>query len=280
MTRFALSTLIATLLCAYAPWASAEPLSAPQLDAHVASLSKLLQMRRGAPLPPLTQRNYIDMSEGHGVLLEGARGDDGLVRATYFRVVDVAAWRLWLALSDSDHHEEFMPYVRESAVIEQGGGTKLAYQFMALPAGTKPRHWIIRSWDNSELWEASGRTLWETHWTLEPGAEELVTAFLDEGLFEKVTVADIDDAVYTVTNEGYWLLVALSDDSTLVAYQAVSDIGGKIPTWLVNELGPAGLKKLVSVVEVRARAIEDHFGADRTPPPAPDGGPVKQLSPP
>ena len=257
--------------------ASAEPLSAPQLDAHVASLSKLLQMRRAAHLPSLSHRNYIDLAEGKGVLVEGARGADGLVRATYFRVVDVAAWRLWLALSDSDHHEEFMPYIRESAVLEQGGGTKLAYQYMALPAGTKPRHWVIRSWDNSELWKASGETLWETYWSLEPGAEDLAAAYLEEGFLEHVELSDLDEALYTATNEGYWLLVELSGDRTLVAYQAVSDIGGKVPTWLVNEIGPAGLKKLVSVIEARGRSIEDHFPADRTPPPGPDGKPVEQL---
>ncbi len=257
--------------------ANAEPLSAPQLDAHVTSLSRLMQMRRGAALPPLTQRHFIDLSEGKGVLVEGSRGSDGLVRATYFRVVDVAAWRLWLALSDSDHHEEFMPYIRESAVIESGGGTKLAYQYMALPAGAKPRHWVIRSWDNAELWKASGRTLWETYWTLEPGADELVDAFVDEGFVEHVDTDDLDAALYTVTNEGFWLLVELSGDRTLVAYQAVSDIGGKVPTWLVNEIGPAGLKKLVSVIEVRGRSIEGHFPADRIPPPAPDGNPVEQL---
>lgn len=258
--------------------AHAEPPSAPQLDAHVASLSKLLKLRKAAPLPSLTHRNYIDLSEGHGVLVEGEQGSDGLVRATYFRVVDVAPWRLWLALADSDHHEEFMPYVRESAVIEEGGGTKLAYQYMTLPAGTKPRHWVIRSWDNGELWKASGETVWETYWALEPGGEDLVDAFVEEGFIEHVEISDLDEALYTVTNEGYWLLVELSSDSTLVAYQAVSDIGGKVPTWLVNEVGPAGLKKLVTVIEARGRSIEDHFPADRTPPPAPDGKPVEQLS--
>ena len=258
--------------------AAAEPdLTAPQLDAHMASLTRLLQLRKAAPLPALSHRNYIDLTEGKGVLLEGAAGSDGLVRATYFRVVDLEAWRLWLALSDSDHHEEFMPYIRESAVLEQGDGTKLAYQYMTLPAGTRPRHWIIRSWDNGALWNTSGQTLWETHWTLEPDAEELVLAFMEEGVIENVSAEDVTDALYTVTNEGYWLLVELDDDHTLVAYQAVSDIGGKVPTWLVNELGPAGLKKLVQVIEDRGREIEGHFSSGRTPPPAPDGSAVKQL---
>jgi len=273
-----LITLVTLGLAAVPLPAAAEvALTAPQLDAHMASLSKLLQMRKGAALPALSHRNYIDLAEGQGVLIEGAAGSDGLVRATYFRVVDVAAWRLWLALSDSNHHEEYMPYIRESAVLEQGGGTKLAYQYMNLPAGTKPRHWVIRSWDNGALWKTSGETLWESQWTLEPEAEELVVAYLEEGFIEKVDADDVAGALYTVTNEGYWLLVELSDERTLVAYQAVSDIGGKVPTWLVNELGPAGLKKLVQVIEDRGREIEGHFGAGRTPPPAPDGTAIQQL---
>ena len=274
MSRFLLLCLILAILPAHA---SAPEQTAPELDAHMASLAKLLQLRKAAPLPTLTHRDFLDLSEGVGVLKEGSPGSDGLIRATYLRVVDLAAWRLWLALSDSDHHEEFMPYILESAVLELGEAGKLAYQYMALPAGTKPRHWIIRSWDNGTLWDTSGRKIWETYWSLEPDAEELVLAFMEEGLVDKVTAEEVEDALYTVTNEGYWLLVELSDDRTLVAYQAVSDIGGKIPTWLVNELGPAGLKKLVMVIEARGRGIEDHFGPGRTPPPAPNGGIVEQL---
>ena len=48
--------------------ASAEPLSAPQLDAHVASLSKLLQMRRAAHLQQLGQGRHV------GVQLRRAQG--------------------------------------------------------------------------------------------------------------------------------------------------------------------------------------------------------------
>jgi len=260
-----------------APGATVERLTGAEISAHLTSAGSLLATRQAAALPSLSAKEYSQLAEGKGVLKEERRDGDPLVRATYFCVLDVAAWRLWLALADSEHHEEFMPYIEASAVLEQGGGTKLAYQYMGLPAGIRDRHWIIRSWDNGALWEASGKAIWETYWTMEPDSEELVVAYMEEGLLDGVTPEQVQEALYTPTNEGYWLLVDLPDGRCFVAYQAVSDIGGKVPTWLVNELGPAGLKKLVGVIEARGRSIEGHFPADRQPPPAPDGGTVEQV---
>lgn len=257
--------------------AAADTLTGAEIAAHLASSSSLLAMRQAAALPTLTTKEFSYLADNKGVLKEERRDGDPLIRATYFRVVDVAAWRLWLALADSDQHEDFMPYIEESAVLESGGGTKLAYQYMDLPAGIRDRHWIIRSWDNGGLWNSSQRKIWETYWSMEPDSEDLVGAYMEEGLIDKVTAEQVEQALFTPKNEGYWLLVELPDDRCLVAYQAVSDIGGNIPTWLVNELGPSGLKKLVGVIEERGRGIETQFKEGRPPPPAPDGGVIEQL---
>jgi len=254
-----------------------ERLSGAELSAHLASIDRETSLGKAVALPQLGSKDFYYLSEGEGVLKEERREGAPLVRATYLRVVDVEGWRMWLALSDSEHHEEFMPYIAASAVLEIGGGTKLAYQYMDLPAGLRDRHWIIRSWDNGTLWNESRQTIWETHWTMEPDSEDLVAGYLEEGLLDDVTAEQVEAALFTPTNEGYWLLVDLPDGRCLVAYQAVSDIGGKVPTWLVNELGPASLEKLVGVVENRGRKIEDHFSPDRKPPPAPDGGVIEQL---
>lgn len=272
--------LMPLVVCAgigFGPAAVAGTLTGSEISTHLASNSSLLAMRQAAALPTLTTKEYSYLADGKGVLKEERRDGERLIRATYLRVVDVAAWRLWLALADSDQHEEFMPYIEESAVLEIGGGTKLAYQYMGLPAGIRDRHWIIRSWDNGGLWNSSGKTIWETHWSMEPDSEEMVLAYLEEGLIDKVSAEQVEQALFTPTNEGYWLLVELPDGRCLVAYQAVSDIGGNVPTWLVNELGPAGLKKLVGVIEERGRGIEGTFREGHTPPPAPDGGVIEQL---
>ncbi len=271
-----IALLVSATLCTADRARAADRLDGDGIRGHLDASAHLLAQRRAPALPELTMRDCWDLSEGHGVL-EESRGSDGLVRATYFQVVDVDAWRLWLALSDSDQHEQFMPYIAESAVLERGPGTKLVYQYMDLPPGVKDRNWVIRSWDNATLWDASSRKLWETWWTLEPGGPEDALAFLEMGFIEAVDTDQVTSAIYTPVNEGYWLLMDLPDGRVLIAYQAVSDFGGKVPTWLVNELGPSSLKKLVQVVAERGRRIEDTFPAGTTPPPAPDGNPVAQL---
>lgn len=113
-------------------------------------------------------------------------------------------------------------------------------------------------------------------WWLEPGAEEDVAAYIEGGQIQHVTAEEAEGAIDMVSSEGYWLLVELPDDRTLIVYQSLCDVGGKIPSWLINEFGPSGLNKLTRVIEERGKVIEGTFDG-RTPPPAPDGSRVKQL---
>ena len=196
--------------------------------------------------------------------------------ATVFDVCDVEAWRIWLAICDRDHHEEFMPHIREGVCLADFGHSRLVYQYLALPA-VRDRHWVIRTRTNGPLWQQSGRSVWESSWVLEPDAEDLIQTYIEAGAIEKVSAEQAEDAIITPRNDGCWLLVDLPDGRCFVAYQDLSDIGGRVPAWLVNELGPSGLASLVQKVEERALQIELYFSEDRPPPVAPDGSPVEQL---
>ncbi len=276
MQRLTYPVLMCAVVLLVAPARADTKLDAAGLSAHMASIASMLEDRVGGPLPELTDADYARLASGEDVIAQQAMDDTDMLGATVYRVCDVEAWRIWLAICDRDHHEEFMPHIREGVCLTDFGHSRLVYQYLALPA-IKDRHWIIRTRTNGPLWNRSGRTIWESSWELEPGAEDLITEYLEQGAIEKITADQANDAVVTPRNDGCWLLVDLPGEQTFVAYQDLSDIGGNVPAWLVNELGPSGLAKLVQKVEARARQVEQFFDEDRPPPAAPDGTRVEQL---
>ncbi len=263
------------------PWiaSAGEPLDGPGLKTHLTSIDSWLDMRRGAGLPVLTDAEFASLAAGKGVLSEQVDEDSKLIRATFFRLVEIDAWRLWVGLADCNQHDQFMPHVQESVVLEEGRNGKLTYQYLSLPM-VKGRQWVVRGWDNGPLWTASGGTVWESAWTLEPGSEEVANRFRESGVITDVSEEEMADGIYTTVNEGYWLLVDLPDGRVLVAYQAFSDIGGKVPAWLINEMGPPGLARMVQTMDERGRVIETFYAHGEPPPPAPDGSALPQLASP
>jgi hypothetical protein len=253
-----------------------ERLDGPGLAAHLESLSELMAMRLGGELPILDEADYATLAAGEAVIRQQEMEGSDVLGATVFDVCDVEAWRIWLAICDRDHHEEFMPHIREGVCLADFGHSRLVYQYLALPA-IHDRHWVIRTRTNGPLWQRSGQAIWESSWALEPDADALIERYVESGAIEKISASQADDAIVTPRNDGCWLLVDLPDGHCYVAYQDLSDIGGRVPAWLVNELGPSGLADLVQKVEERARQIEHFFSADRPPPAAPDGTRVEQL---
>jgi hypothetical protein len=269
---------VITLLSA-ADARAGEPLDGPELKAHLTTIDGWLQMRKGASLPTLTDDDLATLAAGEGVLKEQLDEGSKLIRATFFRAVEVEAWRLWVGLADCNQHDQFMPHVQESVILEEGRDGKLTYQYLSLPV-VKSRQWVVRGWDNGLLWTASGKTVWESAWIQEPDAAEVAAAALESGTITDVTAEEMEDALFTSVNEGYWLLVELPDGRVLVAYQAFSDIGGKVPSWLINEMGPPGLARMVQKMAERGQVIETHYAHSETPPPAPDGSALRQLATP
>ena len=249
---------------------ASEPLDGAGLSSHLASLTDILAMRHGGSLPELTDEEHDRLALGKAVIRQQELDGTDMLGATVFQVCEVEAWRIWLAICDRDRHEEFMPHIDEGVCLEDFGHSRLVYQYLSLP-GVRDRHWVIRTRTNGPLWLASDRAVWESSWELEPDAESLIERYLESGAIEKVSLEQADAAVVTPRNDGCWLLVDLPDGRCFVAYQDLSDIGGKIPAWLVNELGPSGLANLVQKVAQRARLIEQFFSETRPLPTAPDG---------
>ncbi len=280
----AAAVLLAVALGLPAPAAATPPssvgddglLDGAALAAHWTSLEETLALRAGGALPALEDADWNALAAGETVIKQQQIAGSDMLGATVFRVSDVAAWRIWLAICDRDHHEEFMPHIAEGVCLEDFGDSRLVYQYLALPA-VRDRHWIIRTRTNGPLWLASDKTVWESSWSLEPDAAALIDRYGEAGAIPRIDAAARDTAIVTPINDGCWLLVDLPDGRTLIAYQDLSDIGGKVPAWLVNEIGPGGLARLVVAVERRGASIEDTFDDTRPPPAAPDGTAVEQL---
>ena len=255
---------------------AADPLDGPGLAEFMESLEPLLAGRKGGDLPDLSESDFVHLASGEPVIKQQTMDGTDTLGATVFHVADVQAWQIWLAICDRDHHEEFMPHIKEGVCLEDFGHSRLVYQYLSLPA-VKDRHWIIRTRTNGSLWTTSGHSVWESYWELEPDADALIQTYSEQGAIERISSDEIEAAVVTPRNDGCWLLIDLPDGRCFIAYQDLSDIGGKIPSWLVNEFGPGGLVKLVREVEKRGASIEQYFDADRPPPAAPDGTRVEQL---
>jgi len=269
--------LVAALcILLHGPALAGDRLDGTELAEHLASLADVLTQRQGGPLPDLSSEEHARLAAGKAVIHQQELEGTDMLGATVFQVCDVQAWRIWLAICDRDHHEEFMPHISEGVCLEDFGHSRLVYQYLALP-GVRDRHWVIRTRTNGPLWLASDRTVWESSWELEPDADALIERYLESGAIEKVTAEQSEAAIVTPRNDGCWLLVDLPDGRCFVAYQDLSDIGGNVPAWLVNELGPSGLVNLVNKVAQRAATIERFFSEIRLPPAAPDGTAVEMT---
>lgn len=116
--------------------------------------------------------------------------------------------RVWRALTDYAHWNEFMPYLERSDVQPQADGSVLSDHALNFPAPIGERRYRVRLTQAIE--EGAGGKIWRIRWAYVAGSGN---------------IAD---------HRGSWQLTALGPDRTLAVCRLYTDPGGFTPRWAMD----------------------------------------------
>lgn len=172
--------------------------------------AELARLRRGEVLVRLEP-------VGHGVPQEGVA----------VGVVDFPPERVFLAVTDLDHWDEFVPFVTRSDARPQADGSVVSAQGLDLPAPFQDRSYQIRARSRTEG-EGAAR-VWEIAWRYIPGS------------------GTIED------HRGSWRLARFGADRTLVTFRFFTDPGGAVPDWAMDRATRDSLAFVVEGLRLQTR---------------------------
>ncbi len=163
---------------------------------YLAVLLALLATYPGERQPTPTGEVWVEMvAAGPGKPREGVgRG-----------VIEAPPERVFRALTDYAHWEEFMPFLDGSAVQTKGGGSVVSEHLMSLPSPMGERRYRVRFTQKVE----AGK-VWRIDWSYVPGS------------------GNVDD------HRGSWTLTALGPGKTLAVCRLFTDPGGLTPHGAVD----------------------------------------------
>jgi ribosome-associated toxin RatA of RatAB toxin-antitoxin module len=127
--------------------------------------------------------------------------------------IDFPPERVFRAISDLAHYQEFMPFVKRSEVLRTlADGTVLSRQRLQLPGPFGERYYTlsVRSRVEAQPGKKSAR-VWRTQWSYVRGSGN---------------IAD---------QRGSWTLEELSPGRTLATFRLYSDPGGLAPAWMMEK---------------------------------------------
>lgn len=161
------------------------------------------------PAQELPAGEAARMRAGEVLLAAQAVGPRGLEEQEGRGVIEAAPERVFMALTDFAHYQEWMPFVRRSDAAAQGDGSVVAFQALELPFPVGARHYKIRARWAVEEGGAGGRT-WRLGWQYVPGSGNVAA------------------------HRGSWTLVAWAGGWTLGTCRLFTDPGGGVPGWAMN----------------------------------------------
>lgn len=123
-------------------------------------------------------------------------------------VIDVPPERVFRALTDYAHWQEFMPFLERSDAKPLPDGTVESQHVLDLPAPTGVRRYKVRL--QSRVEETTAGRRWHIDWKAVPGSGNLKA------------------------HRGSWILTEFSPGRTLAACTLYTDPGGFTPNWAMN----------------------------------------------
>lgn len=210
--------------------------------------------RADFPLPTLSKDQRDLLAAGSVVKIVNKADDPNAASSAIgIAILDARRPDLWVAAQDE--HASVDPSLVEFIVEEMGSDHMLWYGHIDLPRPITDRQWVVDSSNNHAL----GSACWEHRWRLIANGLAKVRPSVAAGE-RRVTLAQLEEAIYTPVNTGNWLMAPLPDGRTLVSYQATSVIGGSIPDWLVLQLTMSRLESVLRTVETRAHSwVPEHY---------------------
>lgn len=153
------------------------------------------------------------------------------IRAHTF--VDAPPSAVFEAVSDFENYAKFMPYVKESEIIERAGDSLYVYSLLDLPLVSK-RDYVIRV--KPTRGNASNGGVFKSEW---------------EGASEKRPVRD--GVVRVTLNTGSWTLEPVDGGKrTRLTYSLLTHPGGAIPGWIANKSNTVAIPDLFKAVKKRS----------------------------
>jgi hypothetical protein len=123
-------------------------------------------------------------------------------------IVNAPPERVFAAVVDLAHYQEWVPFVKRSDATPQGDGSVVSFQSLALPFPLGRRYYKIRA-RSGVSGEGAGR-VWRAWWHYLPGTGN---------------VAD---------HYGWWVLVPYGEGRTLGTCLLYTDPGRGMPAWAVH----------------------------------------------
>ena len=161
-----------------------------------------------APEPALSAADRERLERGEVVVSSRPVGRGGFEEVVGIGLIEVPPERVFRALVDHDHHDEWVPFVVRSDAAPQPDGSVRNAQVLDLPAPIGDRRYTLRATAAVET-TPSGK-VWRTAWTYVKGSGN---------------VAD---------HHGSWHLTAHGPGRTLATYRMYTDPGGAVPAWAMN----------------------------------------------
>jgi uncharacterized protein YndB with AHSA1/START domain len=132
----------------------------------------------------------------------------GPQEATGRGVVDAPPERVFRALADYAHWQEFMPFLKKSEPRKGKDGAMECLHVLDLPSPFGERRYRVRFAQKMETGRAG--TVWRIDWSALPGSGNLAS------------------------HRGSWTLTAFGPGRTLAVCRLFTDPGGGVPHWMMD----------------------------------------------
>jgi Polyketide cyclase / dehydrase and lipid transport len=195
----------AALLLAPALPAAAPPEPAPATAAAGAAAGP----EAPPPIPPPPDAaDAARLATGEVLLSSRPYGTRQLAEEIGRGLIDASPQRVFAAVADFAHYDEWVPFVKKSDAHPQADGSVLSFQSLDLPFPLGTRYYRFRA--RTAVEERAGSAAWRVWWSYVPGSGN---------------VAD---------HHGWWVLVPAPGGKTLGACLLFTDPGGSTPAWALH----------------------------------------------
>jgi len=233
---------------------SAAPSSPEALALYLQSLEPLREHENFK----FTVAEYAQVIGGESVFKARKLPGSDIAEGGVARILQVPAWQIWRAVVDEPHHKDFMPQIFFADVLEGAGQGRLIFDFLEIPF-LDDRQWVVEAKHWGALWTKSSGRIWMASFKTPEDQAAVIRRGLQSGKIPDVVKALQEDAITIKESRASYTLIELPDGRTLVEYRVFTDPGGSIPAWALNGGAPLTAKKLVEVLETRAREAGPHY---------------------
>lgn len=190
-----------------------------------------------ASFPRQPGHDWVRESDSDGITVYSRKPEGSSIREVLAEsLISAPLARVLEAIEDYRSYPEFMPYVEESAVWEEGEGKKRLFLQLGFPPPISDRYYtIVMHRTPDPLDAAAVFVLWDA-------ARDALPGKTGRGI--EVTV-----------NRGGWRLrPGVGAGETRVLYYVHTDPGGSLPAWAVNLANTVAVPKIIMRLKERVRA--------------------------